>query len=243
MGAKLKPIHPWPVRLTHWLNALAIVMMIGSGWQIYDASPLFGFSFPPLVTIGGWLGAGIAWHLAFMWLLVANGLFYFTYSAASGHFRKFFPLSPRAVWQDLHAALRFNLPHEQGAYNAVQKLLYLGVLCAGVVIVLSGLAIWKPVQLWFLCDLMGGFRIARYVHFFAMAVIASFLVIHLLLVLMVPKVLPPMLTGGKLVPGPQSPSPLAVSAAAEPAAEQSAQEAGAEKNFEDMGRQIGRPEK
>jgi thiosulfate reductase cytochrome b subunit len=193
-------IHPWPLRLTHWLNVVAIVMMIGSGWQIYDASPLFGFSFPQVITIGQWLGAGIAWHLAFMWLLVANGLVYFIWSAASGHFRKFFPIRPRAVWQDLTAALKFHLPHEVGVYNAVQKLLYLGVLFAGVVIVISGLAIWKPVQLWFICDLLGGYVVARYVHFFAMAAIVGFLVIHLLLVLMVPKVLPPMITGGRAEP-------------------------------------------
>jgi thiosulfate reductase cytochrome b subunit len=198
--SRSRVIHPWPLRLTHWLNALAIVMMIGSGWEIYDASPLFGFHFPQIITIGGWLGAAIAWHLACMWLLVVNGLIYFGWSASSGHFAKFFPLSPRTVWRDFNAALTFKLPHEMGVYNAVQKLLYLGVLVAGVVVVLSGLAIWKPVQLWFFCDLFGGFFTARYVHFFAMAAIAGFIVIHLALVMMVPKVLPPMITGGRIEP-------------------------------------------
>jgi thiosulfate reductase cytochrome b subunit len=191
-------IHRWPVRLTHWLNAVAIIMMIGSGWQIYNASPLFGFTFPPILTIGAWLGAGIAWHLAFMWLLVVNGLVYFIWGAGSGHFKKFFPVSPRAVLRDLKTALEFNLGHERGVYNAVQRVLYLGVLAAGVVIVISGLGIWKPVQLWFFTDLCGGYFIARYVHFFAMAAIAGFLVIHILLVLIVPKVLPPMITGGRI---------------------------------------------
>jgi len=191
-------IHPWPVRLTHWLNVLAIVMMIGSGWQIYDASPLFNFTFAPVLTIGAWLGAGIAWHLAFMWLLVVNGLFYFSWSLASGHFRKLLPISPRAVLQDIWAALRFKLPHQKGVYNAVQRLLYVGVLFAGVVIVISGLGIWKPVQLWFFTDLCGGYFIARYVHFFAMTAIGLFIVIHVLLVIAVPKVLPPMITGGRV---------------------------------------------
>jgi thiosulfate reductase cytochrome b subunit len=200
MRTKPKRIHPWPLRLTHWVNVFAIVMMIGSGWQIYNASPLFGFTFPPLITIGAWLGAGIAWHLAFMWLLVVNGLIYFTWSAASGHFKKFFPITPRSVWRDMVAALSFRLPHEKGVYNAVQKLLYLGVLFAGVMIVISGLAIWKPVQLWFFVDPLGGYFIARYVHFFCMAAIVTFIVIHILLVLMVPKVLPPMITGGRLEP-------------------------------------------
>jgi thiosulfate reductase cytochrome b subunit len=191
-------IHPWPLRVTHWLNAFAIIMMIGSGWQIYDASPLFGFTFPPLITIGGWLGAAIAWHLAFMWLLVVNGIAYLTWGAGSGHFAKLWPVSPRAVLSDIFAALRFNLRHEKGVYNSVQRLLYLGVILAGIVIVISGLAIWKPVQLWFFCNLCGGYFAARYVHFFAMGAIVAFTAIHVLLVIMVPKVLPPMITGGRL---------------------------------------------
>jgi thiosulfate reductase cytochrome b subunit len=193
-----RPIHPWPLRLMHWLNAIAIVMMIGSGWQIYDASPLFGFSFPPQVTIGGWLGAGIAWHLAFMWLLFANGLSYLLWGNLSGHFqRKLLPISLAAVPREIWAALRFKLPHRQGRYNAVQRLLYAGVIVAGVLIVISGLAIWKPVQLWFFTDLLGGYFIARYVHFFAMAAIVAFSLIHILLVALVPKVLPPMIFGGE----------------------------------------------
>jgi thiosulfate reductase cytochrome b subunit len=198
--SKRRVIHPWPLRLLHWLNALAIVMMIGSGWQIYDASPLFGFTFPPLITIGGWLGAAIAWHLAFMWLLGVNGLIYVIWTLGSGHYHKFLPVRPTEVLADLRAALSFHLPHEMGVYNAVQKLLYLGVLFAGLVVVLSGLAIWKPVQLWFFCNLFGGYFTARYVHFFAMAAIAGFFAIHLLLVALVPKVLPPMITGGRLEP-------------------------------------------
>jgi thiosulfate reductase cytochrome b subunit len=193
-----RAIHPWPLRVMHWLNAVAIVMMIGSGWQIYDASPLFGFSFPHLVTIGGWLGAGIAWHLAFMWLLLANGLAYLLWGNLTGHFRrKLWPLSLNAVPPEIWAALRFRLPHQLGRYNAVQRLLYAGVIMAGVAVVISGLAIWKPVQLWFFTDLLGGYVVARYVHFFAMAAIVTFTVIHILLVLLVPKVLPPMIFGGR----------------------------------------------
>jgi thiosulfate reductase cytochrome b subunit len=191
-------IHPWLLRATHWVNAFAIIMMIGSGWQIYNASPLFNFNFPITFTIGQWLGAAIAWHLAMMWLLVGNGLVYFIWTGASGHWRKLVPPGPRAILRDIRAALTFRLKHEHGVYNAVQRLLYCGVLLAGVVIVLSGLAIWKPVQLWPLCNLFGGYFAARYVHFFAMGAIVLFLALHLVLVIMVPKVLPPMITGGKL---------------------------------------------
>ena len=195
--ATRRPIHPWPLRLMHWLNALAIVTLIGSGWQIYNAAPLFPFSFPESVTIGEWLGAAVAWHLAAIWLLVLNGMAYLTWGALSGHFRrKLAPPGPRAVWRDAILALRFRLPHQDGAYNAVQRALYLTVIALGLLAVLSGLAVWKPVQLWYLSDLFGGFRVSRYVHFFAMAGIVGFLAVHLALVALVPRVLWPMIAGG-----------------------------------------------
>ncbi len=194
----MRPIHPWPLRLMHWLNALAIVTLIGSGWQIYNAAPLFPFSFPEAITIGQWLGGAVAWHLAAIWLLVLNGVSYLIWGTVSGHFRrKLAPPGPRAIWADLLAALRFRLPHEHGRYNAVQRALYLAVIALGVLAVLSGLAVWKPVQLWWLSDLFGGFRASRYVHFFAMAGIVGFLAVHLALVALVPRVLWPMIAGGR----------------------------------------------
>lgn len=198
--ARSRVIHKWPVRLTHWVNAIAIVMMIGSGWQIYDASPLFGFTFPPLITIGGWLGAAIAWHLAFMWLLVANTLVYLIYSGSSGHFAKFWPLDPREAFREIGQALTFKLGHQRGVYNAVQRLLYVGVLLAIMLVIISGLAIWKPVQLWFFLDPLGGYFVARYVHFFAMSAIVAFMIVHILLALVTPRVIPPMILGGRIEP-------------------------------------------
>ena len=192
-------IHPLWVRITHWINALAILIMVGSGWQIYDASPLplFNFTFPTTITLGGWLAAGIAWHLAGMWLFVINGLTYVTLGLATGRFRaKLFPIRPREVVHDIAAALRGRLSHDDlSAYNAVQKLLYLGVICAGAVIVLSGLSIWKPVQFQQLTSLFGGYDTARYVHFFAMSTIVGFLAVHIALALIVPKSLRAMITG------------------------------------------------
>lgn len=191
-------IHAWPVRLTHWLNAFGMFCMISSGWGIYNASPLFGFHFPAWSTLGGWLGGSIAWHLAVMWLLVINALAYLLYGALSRHFaRDLLPLSVGAVRRDLFAALRLKPHHRLGHYNAVQRLSYWLVLALGVLVVLSGLAIWKPVQLHGLASLFGGFDSARYVHFFAMAGIAAFIVLHLTLVLLVPSTLPPMITGGR----------------------------------------------
>ncbi|HGM5581724.1 TPA: cytochrome b/b6 domain-containing protein [Pseudomonas putida] len=190
-------IHSWPIRLMHWLNALCMVCMFMSGWAIYNASPLFGFRFPAELTVGGWLGGSLAWHFAFMWLLAINGLAYVLYGLVSRHFqRDLLPVSPRAVARDMSAALRLKLVHEKGVYNAVQRLMYWLVLAAGVLIVLSGLAIWKPIQLQQLTALFGGYDAARYVHFAAMLAIAAFVVVHLLLVLLVPKTLLPMITGG-----------------------------------------------
>ena len=189
-------VHPLVVRLTHWVNAFAIVCMVMSGWGIYNASPLFGFSFPHWATVGGWLGGNIAWHLAAMWLFVANGLIYLTYGLVSRHFRTaMLPIAPRAVLADLVAALRFRLAHQLGAYNAVQRLLYFGVMLAGILAVLSGLMLWKPVQFAAAADLIGGYEVMRRVHFVAMSGIVAFTIVHLLLVVLVPRTLPAMITG------------------------------------------------
>ncbi|WP_296182929.1 cytochrome b/b6 domain-containing protein [Pseudomonas sp. UBA1879] len=193
-------IHPWPIRLTHWINAVGMVCMFMSGWGIYNASPLFRFSFPRDFTLGGWLGGALAWHFAVMWLLVINGLIYVLYGVFSKHFKRdFLPVTPNAVKRDLLDALRFRLKHEKGVYNAVQRLMYWLVLAAGVLIVVSGLAIWKPIQLQELTALFGGYDFARFVHFGAMAAIGAFVVVHLALVLLVPKTLLPMITGGTRV--------------------------------------------
>jgi thiosulfate reductase cytochrome b subunit len=192
-------IHPVWVRITHWINAVAMLIMIGSGWQIYDASPLplFHFEFPTSITLGGDLPTGLAWHFAGMWLLVVNGIVYVTLGLASGRFRaKLLPIWPREVARDFVAALSRRLSYEDlTVYNAVQRLFYVGVICAGIVIVLTGLSIWKPVQFQEVTALFGGYDTARYVHFFAMATIVGFLVVHIALALLVPKSLRAMVLG------------------------------------------------
>jgi len=195
--AKGPAIHPLYVRVTHWINALAMLIMIGSGWQIYNASPLFAFTFPSDLTLGGWLAGGLLWHFAAMWLLVANGIVYMIVGLATGRLReRLLPIRPREVVRDLRAALigRLSHPHP-GVYNAVQRALYLGVLLAGAAIVASGLAMWKPVQLKWLAALLGGYEAARLVHFFAMAAIVAFLVVHVVMALLVPRSLRAMILG------------------------------------------------
>jgi thiosulfate reductase cytochrome b subunit len=192
-----KVIQPAWVRAMHWANAVAMVVMIMSGWQIYNASPLFPFRFLSSITLGGWLAGALLWHFAAMWLLMVNGLIYLITGFATGRFRsKLFPITPTGVLSDIRAALTFKLAHaDLSTYNYVQKLLYAGIIVVGVVIVLSGLSIWKPVQLSWLVALFGGYDWARYVHFFCMSAIVLFSIVHVALALLVPKSLRAMIIG------------------------------------------------
>lgn len=190
-------VQPAMVRINHWINAVAIVIMVMSGWQIFNASPFWGLHFSKTYTLGGWLGGGILWHFAAMWLLVVNGLVYLLYNIFSGRLKnKFFPIRPSEVVHDMGDALRGKLSHADPThYNAVQKLAYVGVMLVIVMVVLSGLAIWKPVQLQPLAELMGGFDTARRVHFVCMSLIVAFVVVHLVMVALVPKTLIAIITG------------------------------------------------
>ena len=195
--SRTKVIQPAWVRVMHWINAVAMIMMIMSGWQIYNASPLFDFRFDHSITLGSWLGGALLWHFAAMWLLMVNGLVYLALGLATGRFRKkLLPITPAGVIADTKAALTFKLAHDDPTrYNYVQKLLYAGIIAVGILIVLSGLSIWKPVQLQWLTALFGGYDVARYVHFICMALICAFLVVHVALALLVPKSLRAMIIG------------------------------------------------
>jgi thiosulfate reductase cytochrome b subunit len=197
MDTRTVKVHPLPVRITHWINALAILVMVLSGWRIYDASPLFGFRFPPAWTLGGWLGGALQWHFAAMWLLALNGMIYLAYGLFSGHLRRrLFPLTPGAMLRDLLDALRGRLSHSDlSVYNAAQKAAYLGAILLAAGLILSGLAIWKPVQLYALASLMGDYEGARLLHFFCMAGIVLFVLVHVAMVMLVPKTFLTMITG------------------------------------------------
>jgi thiosulfate reductase cytochrome b subunit len=190
-------IHPLVVRVTHWINALAVLVMVTSGWRIYNASPLFSFRIPNDITLGGWLAGALQWHFAALWLLVLNGIVYVGYGVASGHFRrKLFPISPRAVLRDIGSALRGRLAHQDlSVYNAAQRAAYLGIIFALTVLVVTGLVIWKPVQLHALGALMGDYEGARFLHFGAMALLVFIVLVHVVMVVLVPRTLPTMITG------------------------------------------------
>jgi thiosulfate reductase cytochrome b subunit len=197
MTDAIRPIHPVWLRATHWLNALAVVILVMSGWRIYNAAPLFDFKFAKAITLGGWLGGAIMWHFAAMWLLAANGLVYLLCNAGTGRLRtKFFPLSPRAIAADLLAALRGRLSHaDPRQYNAAQRAAYLFVMVDAVLMVLSGLVLWKSVQFPLLRELLGGYETARRVHFFAMAALVAFVAVHLAMAALVPRTLLAMIRG------------------------------------------------
>lgn len=190
-------IHPAWLRVNHWLNAMAVVILVLSGWRIYDASPLFGFHFPRGLELGGWLGGALLWHFAAMWILLINGIIYLALNFASGRLgKRFFPLHPHDFWRDLSAALQGRLAHDmRGNYNAVQKFAYLFVIVDSLVLVLSGLVIWKSVQFPLLRDVLGGYDNARIVHFAAMVVLAGFVAVHIAMVALVPRTLVAMLRG------------------------------------------------
>jgi len=202
-----KKLHPLPVRIMHWLNALAMILMILSGWKIYNDEVLFGWlHFPEWMTLGGEAQGALQWHFFAMWLLMINGLFYLGYGISTGRFRrKMFPIWPSEILSNVRDALRFNLAHDDIThYNAVQKLLYVGIITVIIVQVLSGLVVWKPIQLSELATLFYDFQGARLVHFIGMALIVGFLIVHVALALLVPKTIGAMISGGPEVDDPQA---------------------------------------
>lgn len=197
MERAARTIHPRWLRLTHWLNAVAVVLLVTSGWRIYNATAFLDFTIPAAITLGGWLGGALQWHFAAMWLLGLNGLLYLAINLLSGRLRRqFFPLSPRQLLRDVQAALRGKLAHaDPRHYNSVQRLAYLFVMVDSVVLVLSGLVLWKSVQFPLLRELIGGYEAARYVHFYAMAGLCAFIIVHVVMVALVPRTLVAMLRG------------------------------------------------
>ena len=196
---RTSPSHPVWLRLTHWLNALAVVLMVSSGWRIYNASPLFAFRFPSAATLGGWLGGALQWHFAAMWLVALNGILYLLINVISGRIgRRFFPVTPKGVIHDLGAALHGRLGHTDLAhYNQVQRFAYLFAMLDLTMLVASGLVLWKSVQFGLLRELMGGYEGARYVHFIAMALLVAFIAVHVVMVAVVPKTLRAMIIGNR----------------------------------------------
>ena len=198
-----RSLHPVPLRTMHWTNAVAMIVMIGSGWQIYNDEVLFGgLHFPSWITIGAGPEGALQWHFFAMWVLVLNGFVYLAYGLRTGRFRRMlFPIRAHEVLSELRKALRLDLKHDDlTRYNAVQRLLYVGIIAVIIVQVLSGLIIWKPVQFSELSFLFYDFQGARLAHFIGMVAIVGFVLVHVALALVVPQTLVAMLKGGPQVP-------------------------------------------
>ncbi|MFA6266032.1 MAG: cytochrome b/b6 domain-containing protein [Pseudolabrys sp.] len=195
-------LHPAALRAMHWINALAMIMLIMSGWKIYNDEVLFGWlHFPEALTLGVWAQHGLQWHFFAMWILMVNGLCYLAYGFLTGRFRrKLLPISPAELIATVREALAFKLGHDDIThYNAVQKVLYVGVMLVIVLQVITGWLLWKPVQFSEIIVYFGGFQTTRLIHFLGMAAIVGFLVVHVALALLVPKTIGAMVTGGPVV--------------------------------------------
>ena len=205
MAGHPKKLHPLPLRLMHWINAITIFVMVGSGWKIYNDEVIFGWlTFPEALTIGHWAQHGLQWHFFGMWIFVLNGLAYLVYGFATGRYRRMLlPIRVSELTSNVKDALAFRLDHaDTTRYNAVQKVLYIGVIVSGLLILLSGLTLWKPVQFSFLFALFGNFQNVRLVHFACMAAIVGFVCVHVALALLVPKTIVAMIGGGPVIDEP-----------------------------------------
>ena len=197
-------LHPPAVRIMHWTNAVAMFIMITSGWGIYDDYVIIpGLHFAPALRLGSWAVPSLLWHFAGMWLLAINGLAYLVYGFVTGRFReRLLPIRLAEVLQTVRDTAHLRIEHaDLTVYNAVQKLLYLVVIAAGISQIVTGLLIWKPVQFSAGVALLGGFQAVRLEHFLGMSVIVGFVAVHVALSILVPRTLWAMLTGGPRVAG------------------------------------------
>ena len=208
-----KPRHHIIVRVTHWVNVVAVTIMVGSGLRIFNAYPAFerrGDTFccypfahkaiPANLTFGGWLGGARHWHFAMMWVLAINGLVYLTFIYLHGEWRDLAPRrgDPRDIWEMVKFYVFVRKDHpRQGKHNALQRTAYFAMPILGALAVITGLAIWKPVELGWLTNAMGGYVWARYWHFLVMVALVVTAIGHVFMVFAVdPYSLRAMTTGG-----------------------------------------------
>lgn len=185
--------HPWIIRATHWLTAVSLVVLTGSGLQIFAAFPGFGpkipqedlFNVPEALRLGGWLAGALMWHLSFMWVFIGAGVAYLAYQLASGRYRMvlFTPRDLPGVWPMVqHYSFFRAKPPVVEPYNPLQKLAYTLTVVLGAASVLTGLVLYNPVQFSWLGWAMGGYTRTRLWHFLAMCGFLAFIPGHLLMV-------------------------------------------------------------
>jgi thiosulfate reductase cytochrome b subunit len=197
---KIVKKHPLAMRWFHWVNFPILMVMTWSGLLIYWANDVYKLgwnnttilkffpqSFYDALHLNYKLAQGMAFHFVFMWLFFINGFLYVLYTIVSGEWRELVPNkhSFKEAWlvvlHDLH--LRKTAP-PQKKYNAAQKIAYTGIIIMGFGSIITGLAIYKPVQLWWLCELMGGYAFARILHFALTIGYSLFFVVHIVQVIL-----------------------------------------------------------
>src|ERR1700740_3521708 len=187
--------HPWAVRFCHWLNTVSLFVMAASGLRIFRAFPSFGpkiperdlLHVPGSLTLGGWLGGALQWHMTFAWIYVATGVFYFGYQILSGNYRQFLfvPKDLPGVWPMIRHYFFFGgNPAQTKIYNPLQKMAYTSAILLGLLSFLTGIVLFNPVQFSFLASLMGGFHWARVWHFGVLGALVLFVVGHLVMVVL-----------------------------------------------------------
>ena len=187
--------HPWAVRFCHWLNTVSLIVMATSGLQIFRAFPSFGSKIPERVllnvpktlTLGGWLGGALQWHMTFAWIYVATGIFYIAYQIFSGNYRQslFVPKDLAGVWPMIRHYFFFgHKPAQTGVYNPLQKMAYTSAILLGLLSVLTGIVLYNPVQFSLLASLIGGFHWARVWHFCVLCALLLFVLGHLIMVIL-----------------------------------------------------------
>jgi thiosulfate reductase cytochrome b subunit len=196
----------------HWINAIAMYVMVTSGWGIYDDYVIVpGTHFAQSLRLGSWAVPSLQWHFAGMWLLAVNGTAYLAYGIVTGRLReRLLPIRFDEVVKTVRDTLHLRIDHaDLTVYNAVQKLLYIVVILAGISQIVTGALIWKPVQFSGGVALLGGFQAVRLEHFIGMSVIVGFVAVHVALSLLVPRTLWAMLSGGPRLPRRHGPTPAA----------------------------------
>ncbi|SGY85966.1 cytochrome b/b6 domain-containing protein [Moritella viscosa] len=192
------PIHSGLIRILHALNAISVIGLISSGWAIFNASPLYPISFPVSLSLGGYLTEALQWHFLLIWLFVFSSiLFVLSRLLSLTVAPNLWPISIKKIVNETQQVLTFNLKHYIGEYNHIQRMFYLTAFLLFIVLILSGLGLWKPVQFQVINYIVGGYENMRRVHFWAMVSISTFIIVHLSMVIMVPSTLLSMIFSAK----------------------------------------------
>ncbi len=190
------PIYALWLRICHIVHAFSAIMLMSSGWAIYNADPLYDFLFPKHISLGLYLTEALRWHFLLAWILLLTSVIYsvsrLVLNLGGPSIRHF---SLMSILDTLYNAMRFSLFYRRGEYNPLQRLMYTGIFILSLMLVFSGVALWKPVQFNLLIDMFFGYEVVRHIHFWLMIVLFCFLIVHVCMILIHPSTLMNMIFG------------------------------------------------